>query len=145
MKKGKICSLIGVNSVKVIQLVKREIEKAILKMIQEDDFTTFYFSGCSEFEKVCYEILTELKSKYINIERVFCRCAQQKELPSCLSEFDRVVELKTPKTTFEKEFFFHACEMLLKSDYMLCYMEETNQEIIDFAQITKKPYRNLYD
>lgn len=56
------------ESIQLYQNLKDELEAIILK----HDIKKFLFSESGKFSYICYELLSDLKEKYCEIERVYC-------------------------------------------------------------------------
>lgn len=70
---GKKCTFIGHRKIeKTDELIKR-ISEVIENLIVNENVDTFYFGSKSQFDGLCYVIVSELKEKYTHIKRIYVR------------------------------------------------------------------------
>ena len=70
---GKKCTFIGHRKIeKTDELIKR-ISEVIENLIVNENVDTFYFGSKSQFDGLCYVIVSELKEKYNHIKRIYVR------------------------------------------------------------------------
>ena len=70
---GKKCTFIGHRKIeKNDELIKR-ISEVIENLIVNENVDTFYFGSKSQFDGLCYVIVSELKEKYTHIKRIYVR------------------------------------------------------------------------
>ena len=70
---GKKCTFIGHRKIeKTDELIKR-ISEVIENLIVNENVDTFYFGSKSQFDDLCYVIVSELKEKYTHIKRIYVR------------------------------------------------------------------------
>lgn len=69
----KICSFIGYRKIKITIELKQELYDYIESLIVNENVKVFLFGSRSKFDDICYEVVTELKEKYPDIERVYVR------------------------------------------------------------------------
>jgi len=70
---GKKCTFIGHRKIeKNDELIKR-ISEVIENLIVNENVDTFYFGSKSQFDDLCYVIVSELKEKYTHIKRIYVR------------------------------------------------------------------------
>lgn len=70
---GKKCTFIGHRKIeKTDELIKR-ISEVIENLIVNENVDTFYFGSKSQFDALCYVIVSELKEKYTHIKRIYVR------------------------------------------------------------------------
>ena len=66
-------AFVGHRKVEKADTLKERIMKAVKALIVEENADTFLFGSKSEFDELCYEVVTELKERYPHIKRVFVR------------------------------------------------------------------------
>ena len=70
---GKKCTFLGHRKIeKNDELIKR-ISEVIENLIVNENVDTFYFGSKSQFDDLCYVIVSELKEKYTHIKRIYVR------------------------------------------------------------------------
>lgn len=69
--KEKKCCILGFEF-KESKEVYVKIKQFFREFIEKEKVYTFLFNECGKFPYVCYQILSELKEEYKNIERVYC-------------------------------------------------------------------------
>ena len=67
-----VCCIIGHREIALTQKLKENVCLIVRNLI-ENGVDTFLFGSRSEFNKLCYDIVTELKREFVIIERVFVR------------------------------------------------------------------------
>lgn len=50
-----------------------KLKSTIIDLIEKENVTKFLFGSKSKFTEFCYNIVTELKNKYSNVNRIFVR------------------------------------------------------------------------
>lgn len=70
--KNKRCCFVGHRKVERTPELEKRLFVEIEKMINAG-VDTFYFGSKSEFDRICYKIVSELKEKYNHIKRMYIR------------------------------------------------------------------------
>ncbi len=71
--KERSCCFFGHRTIKEEKNLKESLFRIIEEVIKEDGIKTFYFGSKSAFDDLCYQVVSELKNKYSDIERVYVR------------------------------------------------------------------------
>ena len=146
----KTCTFFGHYKIEITDDLKHLLHTKIESLIL-DGFSTFLFGGLSEFDDLCYKIVSLLKTKYSHIERVFC-FYNEKDLakpPKWTKdlEYDRFTYFPLSFNWWYKRIYFRNCEMILNSDYVIFYVShEENSgayKALKFAKQNKKEYSNV--
>lgn len=66
-------AFIGHQKIKKTKAVRERLTKTIEDLIVNESADTFLFGSGSEFNNLCYEIVTQLKKDYPQIRRVYVR------------------------------------------------------------------------
>ncbi len=66
------CCFIGHRKIDATEELKKNVRAVCLDLINKG-VEVFYFGGGSQFDELCYDIVTELKQQYPEIQRVFVR------------------------------------------------------------------------
>ena len=155
MEENKICSFFGHSNVEItdelIEFTKLEIINAI-----NYGCRIFYFGGYSNFDSLCYQILSGimLEKPQLNIKRVYCVPQEQflrkKARYFNREDYDEVVYLQPRKTGWYRCIFFRNIAMIDGSDYVIFYAEERERsgayKTFSYAKTQKnKVVVNLFD
>lgn len=68
-----IVAFIGHRTINYTEALKEKLKKIVENLIVNESADTFLFGSKSEFNTLCYNVITELQSKYRSIRRVFVR------------------------------------------------------------------------
>ena len=67
------CCFFGHRTIEEEKELKESLFKTIEDVIKENGIRIFYFGSKSAFDDLCYQVVSELKNKYFDIERVYVR------------------------------------------------------------------------
>lgn len=149
----KTCSCFGHSDVDItndlIARTKKEIERAI-----EDSVRIFLFGGRSDFDDLCYDIVTEKKNAnpQLNIKRVFC-FALDKQLRKPPRWFvpKEYEALECPAKDFDYWYtaiYYRNLAMIDQSDLILFWVEKRENsgayKIYSYAVKKHKRIVNLF-
>ena len=67
------CCFIGHRKINISQELKKRLKALIEELIINKNVNTFLFGSESEFDDLCYQVVSELKEKYPYIKRVYVR------------------------------------------------------------------------
>ena len=70
------CCFVGHRNIEVTEALTARVKAAVSGLISKG-IDTFYFGSKSQFDNLCYEIVTDLKSTFPNIRRVYVRAEYQ--------------------------------------------------------------------
>ncbi|MBO4692769.1 MAG: DUF1273 family protein [Clostridia bacterium] len=70
---NRVCCFIGHREINETAQLKERLRKIVSKLITEKNMSDFLFGSKSRFNDLCYEIVTELKSEYPHIKRIYIR------------------------------------------------------------------------
>ena len=122
------CCFFGHRKInKTCELIERLTEE-IKTLITEKDVSTFYFGSKSEFDSLCYDVVTELKGKYPQIRRVYVRSA----FPDISDDYENHLLSSYEKTYFPEKirgagkasYVERNREMINKSYFCVIYYDE---------------------
>ena len=68
---GTTCCFIGHREIYETEALKLNIKSIIEQLIISDNIDTFLFGSKSCFNDLCYDVVTELQSKYPHIKRIY--------------------------------------------------------------------------
>ena len=130
------CCFFGHRTINETEELKIELKKTIERLITDENVNTFLFGSKSEFDRLCLELVTELKEKYPHIKRVYVRA----EFPFINDDYLEYL-LKSYDDTYYPEKLHGAgravyvkrnYEMIDNSKYCIVYYDESH------APVTRK-------
>ncbi len=71
--KDNTCCFFGHRKIEDTEELRTKIIETIKKLIVDENIDTFLFGSKSQFNSLCYELVTKIKEKYPHIKRVFVR------------------------------------------------------------------------
>ena len=71
--KEHTCCFFGHRKIEVIDELVNRLKEVVEKLIVEKKVDTFLFGSKSQFDKLCLQVVTELKEKYPHIRRIYVR------------------------------------------------------------------------
>lgn len=77
MSIGKTVCFFGHRRINVSDELKTRLYKEIENLITVDGIDTFLFGSKSQFDDLCYKIVTDLKSKHPHIKRIYVRAESE--------------------------------------------------------------------
>lgn len=150
----KICSFFGHRVIKSDDALRKELTCIVEKLILIEGFTLFYFGEFSEFDEMCYKIVTMLKGRYPYIKRFYCSVEREgckKEAYSSIlrEKYEQIVYLPLAYDYWYSRIYYRNCEMINRSDYIVFYAEEREDsgayKALKYAKKCKKTYINVFD
>lgn len=138
---NKVCCFFGHRKIEITEKLKETIEK----LITECNVLTFLFGSRSEFNYLCYLIVSELKEKYPDIKRIAYTCKNEtcvleserqkwEEICShitkqdlCLLVVDEEFEYETKYKSGKASYVERNQSMIDHSDYCVFYYDERYQ------------------
>ena len=73
----KTACFLGHRKIDVSDELTNRLYREIENLITADGIDTFLFGSKSQFDDLCYTVVTDLKSKYPNIQRVYVRAENE--------------------------------------------------------------------
>ena len=67
------CCFIGHRKINVTDELKEKLRVVIKRLIVDENIDSFLFGSKSQFDDLCWDIVTEIKKKYSHIKRIFVR------------------------------------------------------------------------
>ncbi|MBQ2968230.1 MAG: hypothetical protein IJE10_08955 [Clostridia bacterium] len=127
--KPKICCFIGHRKVKDAEKLKEKLFNIIETFIIRGT-DTFLFGSKSEFNDICYNIVTALKQKHVSVRRIYIRA----EYPEINDDYKSYLLEK-----YEDTYFPERAKNAGKAVYI-----ERNFEMIDRANVCVFYYDEKY-
>lgn len=153
---NKTCSVFGHSNIKVTDKLKRELYLLFENLVLKENVSIFFFGGFSDFDEICYCVISKLKLKYNHIKRVFV-CDDYKYIfrpqkrPYWLDaeRYEELTYFEMQYNGFYKRIYFRNCEIINNSDYVVFYVNHTNQsgayKAMQYALKNKKKIFNICD
>jgi uncharacterized phage-like protein YoqJ len=122
------CCFFGHRKINLTEDLKSKLRVTMEKLIVDEKVDMFLFGSRSDFDDLCYEIVTELKEKHPHIKRVYVRA----EYPF-IDESYRNYILESYEDTYYPErmenagrasYFERNQEMINQSDVCVVYYDE---------------------
>ena len=73
----KTCSFFGHRDTLQTEELKDNVSETVERLIVKEGFDTFLFGSRSQFDELCHIVVTELKEKYPNIQRIAYLCKHE--------------------------------------------------------------------
>lgn len=154
----KKCAIFGHRNINITNDLKEKLKNTINDLILSENVSVFIFGSKSQFDDLCYEIITSFKETYPHIRRIQIRA----EYPIISYEYEKYLKsfyensfyydnnLKTGKLSYIKrnEVIINQC------DICLCYCDfnysrpKSNSGThlaYKYAVKKNKPIINLFD
>ncbi len=125
-----IVAFIGHRTINKTEALKDKLKKIVENLIVNENADTFLFGSKSEFNTLCYDVVTELQNKYRSIRRVYVRA----EYEFISEEYKRYLLRLYEFSFFPKD---------VKGAGALSYIKR-NQAMIDKCNTVVAYYDNQY-
>ena len=116
----KTCCFVGHRKIEITDNLKKELFDCVEKLIIDQNVKVFLFGSMSQFDDLCYAVVTALKQKYVDIKRVYVRSVYEE-----VEDFYKNYLLES----FEDTFFPTECKGAGKLSYI-----KRNIAMIDKSQ-----------
>ena len=122
------CCFIGHREIIVTDELKEKLHMIIERLITEESIDTFLFGSKSQFDDLCYDIVTEIKKKHTHIKRIFVRA----EYPYIDESYESYLLESYEDTYFPKSvlgagkasYVKRNCEMIDNSRFCIVYYKK---------------------
>ena len=148
------CSVFGHREIEITNELIGKVRTTFDKLIN-DGCKYFYFGGFGEFDNICHKIISELKSKYPHIKRIFClsdvRHLRISRRPRWLkdNDYEDFVYWDLDFDWWYQRIYYRNCATIDHSDIVVFYVEERENsgayKAYKYAQKNKKKIINLKD
>ncbi len=124
-EESKVCCFLGHRKIAEAENLKVKLYEIIESLIIHNNADVFLFGSKSEFDRLCYRVVTELKEKYPHIKRIYVRA----ECPYSRDEYKKYY-LEYYEDTYFPERAINAgratyvernYEMIDKADFCVMY------------------------
>ena len=108
--------------------LKEKLRMVIKRLIIEESVDTFLFGSKSQFDNLCYDIVTEIKKNHPHIKRIFVR-AEYPYIDESYKEYllERYEDTYFPKAVEgagKASYVKRNCEMIDNSRFCIVYYKE---------------------
>lgn len=123
-----ICSFFGHKKIDITNELKENLYTTLKTLIIKESVDTFLFGSKSEFDDLCYQIVSDLKTEFPYIKRIYVRSAfphiDNDYLGYLLEHYEETYFpdhiLKAGKASYVKRNY----EMIDKSQFCIIYFNE---------------------
>ena len=132
--KEKTCCFFGHREINETKELKSNLIEIIEKLIVDKNIDTFLFGSKSQFNRLCLELVTELKEKHPHIKRIYVRA----EYPDINEQYTNYL-LESYEETYYPEhirdsgraaYVERNYEMIDNSHYCIVYYDEQSAPTI---------------
>ena len=149
----KHCSIFGHSTIQITKELEENLNKTFISLINEGCIY-FYFGGFGEFDDLCHKIISELKSTYPHIQRIFClsdpRHQRINKRPKWLKtqDYEEFIYLDLNFDWWYKRIYFRNLAMIDRSDVVVFYVENRENsgayKAYKYAKQKKKHIINMF-
>ena len=122
------CCFIGHREINVTDELKEKLHMVIERLIIEESIDTFLFGSKSQFDDLCYDIVTEIKKKYPHIKRIFVRAEypyiDESYVAYLLKSYEDTYFPKSVLGAGKASYVKRNCEMIENSRFCIVYYKE---------------------
>lgn len=148
---NNVCCFFGHRTIEITDNLKLKLHGIIKKLIIAKNVDTFLFGSRSQFNDLCYQITTELKTTYTQIKRVYIRA----EFPYINESYKKYLLQSYEDTYFpdnilkagKASYIERNHEMINKSKFCVVYYNQsyTPYKNSAFANTCKSGTKIAYD
>ena len=122
------CCFFGHRKVEITDELRNKLCNSVEKLIVEENIDTFLFGSRSQFDDLCYQIVSELKEEYHCIKRIYVRA----QFPYINDDYKSYLLQRYEETYYpdsilkagKSSYVERNCEMINKSKFcVICYDE----------------------
>ncbi len=148
-----ICSFFGHRTINQ-DFDRKKLLDLLVDLIQNKNVNDFYFGGFGDFDKLCYDTISKLKTYFPSIKRIYCVENEKyllsqkriKYLPK--EEYEDYVSLPLSFYGWYKRIYFRNCAMIDNSDFIIFYAQKRENsgayKAFLYAKKNKKICYNIY-
>ena len=123
-----ICCFIGHREINLTDELKEKLRVVIERLITDESIDTFLFGSKSQFDDLCWDIVTEIKKKYPHIKRIFVRAEypyiDESYKAYLLGNYEDTYFPKSVLGAGKASYVKRNCEMIDNSRYCIVYYKE---------------------
>ena len=125
------CCFIGHRKIDWIEALEDRVRAVVEDLVKNNGVDTFLFGSRSEFNDLCYAVVSEIKEKYPQIKRIYVR-----------GEFQYIYDIHKDEyfmKGYEDSYLPKRCEIASRASYV-----ERNTEMIDNSNYCVFYYDEIY-
>ena len=119
-----VCCVIGHRTIQVTEELVQRLTNLFVYLIENRNVGVFLFGSRSQFNSLCYEIITKLKEKYTDIKRVYVRAEydyDDKTMEYLLEDYEETYYCPEIKNYKRNSYVIRNRYMIDKSDICVFY------------------------
>ena len=120
----------GHRTINETEELKSKLIEIIEKLIVDENIDTFLFGSKSRFNRLCLELVTEIKEKYPHIKRVYVRAEypyiSEHYIEYLLESYEETYYPEHIRSSGRAAYVERNYEMINKSNYCIVYYDEPN-------------------
>ena len=136
------CCFIGHRKIEYSIELEQKLTELIESLIVEHNVGIFLFGSRSEFNSLCWEIVTKLKNKYPHIKRIYVRVEynyDNDEIGYLLSKYEETYFPKQIEKAGKYSYVERNQLIIKQSDYCIFYYDK------DYVPSIKRHSKRLFD
>lgn len=151
----KSCSVFGHSKIKITKELENNLKSTFKMLIAQENVKYFYFGGFGEFDDFCWQIITKLREKYVDIKRIFClsdpRHLRLSKRPKWINNenYEKITYLDLDFDYYYTRIYFRNCEIINRSDFVVFYVNHIGRsgayKTLQYAIKKKKQIINICD
>ena len=155
MEEHKSCSVFGHSKIEITENLKERLTLTFENLIAKENVRYFYFGGFGEFDDFCWQVITKLREKYVDIKRIFClfdpRHLRLSKRPKWINNenYEEITYLDLDFDYYYTRIYFRNCEIINRSDFVVFYVNHTERsgsyKALQYAIKKKKQIINICD
>lgn len=126
--KEHCCCFFGHRKIEETSELRNKVYTVIEELIKDYEVHTFFFGSKSEFDDMCFDIVTDLKEKYSHIQRVYVRSAfadiDESYTNYLLEMYEGTYFPEKIRKSGKASYVERNQEMINKSKYCIVYYDE---------------------
>ena len=153
METHKTCSVFGHSRIKITSELIDKLSILFEHLIIKRIVKYFYFVGLGEFDNCCWEIITKLRHKYPQIQRIFLvpdpRWINLNKRLKWLKQddYEEIVYLDIKFDYWYTRIHYRNCEIINHSDFIVFYVNHSEKsgvyKAMQYAIKNKKEIINV--
>lgn len=152
-------AFIGHRKIEEKEVLRQKLKDSVINLIEKEGADTFLCGSRSEFNDLCYEVVTELKENYPRIRRIEVRALNeyipQIYLDITLKYYEKTVFPECVSGAGYRSYIKRNEAMIDMCDILITYFDKNyslmagkvsgTREAVDYAQRKNKRIINLFD
>lgn len=146
----KSCSFFGHRDITITKFLEEKVKNIIKNLIITENCYTFFFGEMGDFDNLCYEIVSEFKNLYPEIQRIYV-CTDEKSLfkrkRKKLKEYERETVFTLDFNWWYTIIYYRNLAIIDNSDFVVFYVINKENsganKAMNYAKKSKKKYFNV--